>query len=308
MDDTCPNIQLTDTVAIPCVGFGTYLIPDIEASALVNTAFGVGYRHVDTAEGYENESGVGEGIAVSMSEHELSREDVFVTTKLWPGNPEWGDPAKTKETTIASLLESLQRLQIDYVDLYLIHAPFCREQRLNQWRGLVELQQLGKARAVGVSNYSQAHIEEIRSAGLPIPCVNQIELHPWSQKPELVAYLDDNGITSIAYSSLVPLSTWRSKQGQESAKTSQMRAEGEAGRSPFSAMAEKYGVSEAQVLLRWAVQQKHPVLPKSNSRGRMQQNLDLFSFVIDDEDMRAIEKMDRGKSVAWPMGDPTESP
>jgi 2,5-diketo-D-gluconate reductase A len=237
----------------------------------------------------------------------LARGDLFVTTKLWPGNPAWGQTAKTTETTVTSLHESLGRLGLDYVDLYLMHAPYEREQRLAQWRGLVELKRQGKARAIGGSNFSIQHIEELKAAGLPVPAADQLELHPWSQKPTLVRYLEDNAITPIAYSSLVPLSTWRVAKGHDSAKTDQMRAEGERADAPFKVMAEKYGVSEAQVLLRWAVQKGYPVLPKSTHPDRIRKNADIFGFSIDDGDMAAIEKMDRGDGVAWAIGDPTKA-
>ena len=194
------------------------------------------------------------------------------------------------------------------MDLHLIHAPFERHHRLDQWRGLVELKRQGKTRAIGVSNFSRKHIEELRAAGLPMPSANQIELHPWSQKPELVRYLHDNAIVPIAYSSLVPLSTWRTADGQDSAKTDQMRADGERADAPFKIMARKYGVSEAQVLLRWAVQQGYPVIPKSTKPDRIRKNADIFSFNIDHEDMAAIGKMDLGDGVAWAMGDPTKAP
>ncbi len=300
------TMNLTDEIQIPSVGFGTYLISAGESRAAVTAAIRAGYRHVDTAEGYRNEEGVGAAIHASLKREGLSREQIFVTTKLWPGNAEWGQTPKTTETTIESLNASLARLQLDYVDLYLIHAPFHPEQRLAQWRGLVELRRQGTARALGVSNFSEAHIEEIKAAGLPLPDANQIELHPWSQKPKLVSYLAENGIMAIAYSSLVPLSTWRAAEGQDSAKTEQMKADGESSDSPFRAMAKKYGVSEAQVLLRWGLQEGYPVLPKSTNRERLRQNIDLFSFSIDDEDMNAIERMDRGDGVAWSVGDPTK--
>jgi 2,5-diketo-D-gluconate reductase A len=299
---------LTTNVEIPYLGFGTYLIADGEVAAPVSEAIRVGYRHVDTAEGYHNESGVGVGIRQAFESEGLARSDLFVTTKLWPGNPAWGMPAKTTESTVTSLDESLRRLGLDYVDLYLIHAPFEHDQRLAQWRGLVELRRQGKARAIGVSNFSIRHIEELKAADLPMPDANQIELHPWSQKPELVEYLNDNGITPIAYSSLVPLSTWRTAEGHDSAKTDQMRADGEQADSPFRVMAKQYGVSEAQILLRWAIQKGYPVLPKSTDPNRIRKNADVFSFNIDDEDMAAIEKMDRGDGVAWAMGDPTKAP
>lgn len=299
---------LTDDVEIPYLGFGTFLIADNEVAAAVGEAFRAGYRHIDTAEGYQNESGVGAGIKQALKSEGLARRDLFVTTKLWPGNPAWGQQAKTTESTVTSLEASLERLGLDYVDLYLIHAPFERDQRLAQWRGLVELKRQGKARAIGVSNFSIKHIEELKAEGLPMPVANQIELHPWSQKPELVRYLNDNAIIPIAYSSLVPLSTWRSAEGQASAKTDQMKADGEQAGTPFKVMAKRYGVSEAQVLLRWAVQKGYPVLPKSTNPDRIRKNADIFGFNIDDGDMSAIEKMDRGEGVAWAMGDPTKAP
>jgi 2,5-diketo-D-gluconate reductase A len=298
---------LTADLQIPYLGFGTYLIANDDAAAAVRDAVRAGYRHVDTAEGYHNESGVGAGIRQALESEGLARGDLFVTTKLWPGNPEWGQAAKTTESTVTSLDESLQRLGLEYVDLYLIHAPFERDQRLAQWRGLVELKRQGKARAIGVSNFSIKHIEDLSAAGLPMPDANQIELHPWSQKPALVRYLEDNGITPIAYSSLVPLSTWRTAAGQASAKTDQMKADGAQADTPFKVMAKKYGVSEAQVLLRWAIQKGYPVLPKSTKPERMRQNADVFGFDIDDEDMAAIAKMDRGDGVAWSSGDPTKA-
>jgi 2,5-diketo-D-gluconate reductase A len=299
---------LTTDVEIPYLGFGTYLIPDGEVAAAVSEAIRAGYRHIDTAEGYENESGVGAGIKQALESEGLTRSDLFVTTKLWPGNPAWGQPAKTIESTVTSLDQSLERLGLDYVDLYLIHAPFERDQRLAQWRGLVELNRQGKARAIGVSNFSVKHIEELKAAGLPMPVANQIELHPWSQKPELVRYLNDNAVTPIAYSSLVPLSTWRTAEGQDSAKTDRMKADGEQADAPFKVMATKYGVSEAQVLLRWAIQKGYPVLPKSTNPDRIRKNADIFGFSLDHEDMAAIEKMDRGDGVAWAPGDPTKAP
>ncbi len=295
-------------VEIPYLGFGTYLIADDAAAALVQTAIGAGYRHIDTAEGYRNETGVGNGIRQALESEGLERSELFVTTKLWPGNSAWGQTPKTTETTLTSLEQSLERLGLEYVDLYLIHAPYEPEQRLAQWRGLVELKRQGKTRAIGVSNFSRQHIEELRAAGLPTPDANQIELHPWSQKPELVRYLDEHAITPIAYSSLIPLSTWRTAEGQNSGKTDQMKADGERADSPFKAMAQKYGVSEAQVLLRWAVQKGYPVLPKSENPERIRQNADLFSFQIDEQDMAAIAKMDRGDGVAWATGDPTKVP
>jgi 2,5-diketo-D-gluconate reductase A len=299
--------NLTQNIKIPMVGFGTYLIKDEDVQPLVHQAIRLGYRHVDTAEAYENERGVGLGIKAALEELGMSRDEIFVTTKLWPGNEAWGQPPKTYESTIESLNAGLAKLRLDYVDLYLIHAPFSKTKRLEQWKALIELRRLGKVRAIGVSNFNKAHIEEIKAAGLPLPDANQIELHPWSQKPGLVSYLAENGISVIAYSSLVPLSRWRDVKGQDSAKTEDMKSNGASADSPFKIMAKKYSVSEAQVLLRWGLQKGYAVLPKSINGERMRQNIDLFSFEIDDEDMATIAKMDRGDGVAWSSGDPSKA-
>jgi len=298
--------NLTNDIKMPMVGFGTYLIEDKDVKSLVHQAIISGYRHIDTAEAYGNENGVGLGIKSAMDELGISREEIFVTTKLWPGNEAWGQAPKTFESSIKALQRSLSNLKLDYVDLYLIHAPFPKKQRIEQWKALVELQRQGKVRAIGVSNFNEGHIEEIRSAGLPLPNANQIELHPWSQKPNLISYLKKNNISIIAYSSLVPLSSWRNVEGQTSGKTDLMKADGADSDLPFKIMATKYGVSEAQVLLRWGIQKGYAVIPKSTTRERIQKNIELFGFEIDDRDMSEIEKMDRGEGVAWKSGDPTK--
>lgn len=297
---------LTAEVRMPYLGFGTYLIPNEQAEAAVREALRAGYRHIDTAEIYKNEEGVGAALRAAIGAGECKREDLFVTTKLFPGNEAWGQTPKTTETTITSLEESLRRLGLDYVDLYLIHATFNHEQRIAQWRGLVELEKRGKARAIGVSNFNERHIEELRAAGLPLPDANQLELHPWSQKPALVKYLFANKILPIAYSSLVPLSTWRAEPGQASAKTEEMKSAGASEASPFKAIAAKHKVSEAQVLLRWGIEKGYPVLPKSTNPARIRQNADVFSFALDADDLATMDALDRGDGVAWPSGDPTK--
>ncbi len=296
------TFALNSGILIPAVGFGTYLVSNDDAEATISSAIKVGYRHIDTASGYRNEETVGAGIGKGLQAEGLSRADLFVTAKLWPGNPAWGDAPKTAAQTIAECDASLSRLGLDYVDLYLIHAPYGGDMRLEQWRALLDLQASGKARSVGVSNFNAGHLDEISAAGLPMPDANQIELHPWSQKPDLLAHMAHYDISPIAYSSLVPLSTWRTEPGQDSAKTDDMKADG----AVFEDMARKYGVSEAQLLLRWGVQNGYAVLPKSLNPDRMAQNLDLFSFSIDEADMAQIATMDRGDGVAWASGDPSK--
>ena len=303
MSATEHTFPLNASTNIPAVGFGTYLVSPEDAPGAIASAIGAGYRHIDTAAGYHNEDPVGAGLREGLAANGLAREDVFITAKLWPGNPAWGDTPKTADETKAAFADSLAKLGLDYVDLYLIHAPYGGPERLNQWRALVELQEAGKARAIGVSNFNEGHLEEIRAADLPMPDANQIELHPWSQKPDLLACMAAHDIAPIAYSSLAPLSTWRVEPGQDSAKSDEMRADG----AVFAEMAAKYGVTEAQFLLRWGVQSGFAVLPKSLNPERMRQNIDLSGFAIDDADMAAIKAMDRGRPVAWATGDPSDA-
>ena len=302
MLDPRTTFALNSDTSIPAVGFGTYLISNDDAETAICNAIGTGYRHIDTASGYRNEETVGAGIKKGLNAEGLSRADLFVTAKLWPGNPAWGDAPKTGAQTIQECDASLSRLGLEYVDLYLIHAPYGGDMRLEQWGALLDLQASGKARSVGVSNFNQMHLDEIGAAGMPMPDANQIELHPWSQKPELLAYMAGHDIAPIAYSSLVPLSTWRTEPGQDSAKTDEMKTDG----AVFKGMADKYGVSEAQLLLRWGIQNGYAVLPKSLNPDRMRQNIDLFSFSIDETDMRQMATMDRGDGVAWASGDPSK--
>jgi 2,5-diketo-D-gluconate reductase A len=289
---------------LPLVGFGTYLIPDQEASLRVREAIETGYRHIDTAEIYRNERGVGAGIAEGLRQTGRQREHLFVTTKLWPGRAGKGQTPKNLNTTIQSLKDSLERLQLDYVDLYLIHAPMTPDFRIEQWQGLVELQAQGYARAIGVSNYGSHHIEELHDAGLPSPAANQIELHPWTQKPTLVKELLSQRIVPIAYSSLAPLDTWRAAPGEGSGKTQAMRDEACQADWPLRLIAKKHDKSEAQILLRWGLEKGYPILPKSRHPQRIRQNFDLFSFALDAKDMAHLDAMDRGDGLAWSIGDP----
>ena len=296
------EIQLTPNITMPAVGFGTYLIDDKQAEVSVTQALKAGYRHIDTAEGYQNEAGVGRAIRATG----ISRDDLFVTTKLWPGNSAWGHPVKDRAATFAALDQSLDNLGLDYVDLYLIHAPFAGPQRLEQWEALVALREQGKVRAIGVSNFAQAHIEELRAAGFPLPDANQLELHPWCQRPDLTSYLIKEGISAIAYSSLVPLAEWRTAEGHHSAKSDEMRQDGAKSDSPIKGLASKYGVTEAQILLRWGLQKGYGILPKSTNPDRILQNIDLYSFELDAQDMKVLADMNRGDGVAWASGDPTQ--
>ena len=293
-------------VNMPTIGFGTYLIPNEEAQKTIKTALIIGYRHIDTAEVYRNEVGIGLGLKDTFSQISLHRDEVFITSKVFPGNPSWGREPKNYKMCIEACDNSLERLNLDYLDCYLIHAPFCKDLRLEQWKALCDLKKEGKTRTIGVSNYSQLHIQEIINEGLEVPEYNQIELHPWCQKEELVSFLKEKNIKVVAYSSLVPLEEWRAKPNQDSAKSQSMKEDGADNSSPFKRMSKKYGVSEAQILLKWGLQMGFVILPKSSDENRIRENFDL-SFQIDDSDMKEISTMDKGDGIAWPNGDPCNS-
>lgn len=296
MDNNSNNI-------VPRIGLGTYNMNSKEAEDLSYAAIKHGYRHIDTAAVYKNEDGVGKALKRIFSETDLDRDDLAISTKLWPGGMVKVDRVKNKEGTIKSLEKSLRNLDLDYVDLYLIHSPHAKEKRIEQWETLLTLQERGKAKNIGVSNWGINHLEELLQKSLPLPSANQIEIHPWSQKPELVSYLKEKGIDIIAYSSLVPLSTWRHKDGENSLKTDEMYKDSDDPQSPFKKLAAKYEVTEAQVLLKWALQLGYAILPKSIQIERMKKNFNL-EFTISESDMMLIEQLDRGGSVTWEYGDP----
>ena len=288
---------------IPRIGLGTYNMNSQESEDMSYAAIKHGYRHIDTAAVYRNEDGVGKALKRIYADTDLIRSDINITTKLWPGGLIKVDRVKNSEGTAKSLEKSLRNLDLDYVDLYLIHSPHAKDKRLEQWETLVLLKEAGKTKHIGVSNWGINHLEELVDKGYPLPSANQIELHPWSQKPELVTYLQEKNIDIIAYSSLVPLSTWRHKKGENSLKTKEMYEDSRNKDSLFKSLSSKYGVSEAQILLKWALQLNYAILPKSINIERIKSNFEL-SFTIDNEDMELIKSQDRGGSITWEYGDP----
>ena len=296
-------MDMNSNHVVPRIGLGTYNMSSQEAEDLSYESINYGYRHIDTAAVYRNEDGVGKALKRIFLDTNLKRDDITISTKLWPGGLVKLDRVKNKEGTIKSLEKSLRNLDQEYVDLYLIHSPHAKDKRIEQWETLLSLQESGKAKKIGVSNWGINHLEELLQKSLPLPSANQIEIHPWSQKPELVSYLKDKGIDIIAYSSLVPLSTWRHKDGENSLKTDEMYEDGNDSNSLFKKLASKYQVTEAQILLKWALQLGYAILPKSIRIDRMKENFDL-DFTIDEEDMNLIEQLDRGGSVTWEYGDP----
>lgn len=278
-------------IGAPLVGFGTYQLSIDQAESCVKEALRAGFRHIDSAEGYNNEDGTGKGIKAAG----IPRDDIFITTKLFPGYKPWGAPEKSYPQTIETLKNQLKRLQLDHVDLYLIHAPLS-ELRLEQWRALVELKKAGLARHIGVSNYDEERIGEIVDAGLAKPEANQVECHPLCARVDLTRYLKKNAIAPIAYSSLAPLSTWRVEEGQGGEVLADLKKECQ---SLTKIIAAKLKVSEAKVLLRWGLQHGYGVLTRSSKPKRIRENLDLFDFEIPNDDMERLNRLDRNQAFAW---------
>ena len=288
---------------VPSIGLGTYNMSSEEAEKMTYEAIKYGYRHIDTAAVYKNEDGVARALKRIFKETQLRRDDVFITTKLWPGGLIKLDRIRDYKDTLKSFEKSLMRLNLQYIDLYLIHSPHGKNKRIEQWKSLMKLKEAEKVKYIGVSNWGINHINELKENDLPLPDANQIEIHPWSQKPELIEYLRENNIDIIAYSSLVPLSSWRHKDGENSKKTDEMYKLGGSDDSPFKLLAQKYKCTEAQFLLQWAVQQNFAVLPKTVNLDRMKENFD-FNFEINQNDMHYVQTLDMGGSITWEYGDP----
>jgi 2,5-diketo-D-gluconate reductase A len=275
---------------MPMVGLGTWLISNDEVSRVVTDALDLGYKHIDTAQIYQNESGIGEAI----SKASIDRDKFFITTKMWPGMV--GDETfQDFKGALNACDQSLQMLQSDYIDLYLIHNPFGKDHRLEQWEALVELQKQGKVKDIGVSNYNVKHIKEIEHANLPMPVANQIEIHPYHMIPDaLQSYMMKHNILPIAYSTLAPLPNWR-KDSRWNSKPEAMKNDPSI---PFLEVAKKYNISVAQLLLKWSLQNGWPILPKTTSKERLKENLDL-DFTISSEDMNHISTSNKDQSLAW---------
>jgi 2,5-diketo-D-gluconate reductase A len=262
MDHT---LQLNDGHLIPQLGLGVYKIADAVAAGTVQVALEAGYRHVDTAALYANERGVGEGLARAA----LPRADVFVTTKVW--NDRHG-----YDETLRAFDESLVKLGLDYVDLYLIHWPAPRQDRyVDAYRALETLRADGRARSIGVSNFHTHHLDRLLAETDIVPAVNQVELHPWLVQAAVRAYNAAHGIRTEAWS---PLARGRA-----------------IGNSALDAVGARYGKSAAQVVLRWQLQLGNIVIPKSVTPQRIRENFDVFDFTLAEADVAEISALDAGE-------------
>jgi 2,5-diketo-D-gluconate reductase A len=254
-----PQHTLNDGTTIPAIGLGTWPMNDSEAERAVAGALELGYRLVDTATNYRNETGVGRGIARGG----VPREEVVVTTKL-PGRHHG------YEETLASFEESRRRLGLEYVDLYLIHWPLPRvDQYVASWRAMIKLREDGLVRSIGVSNFTPEHIGRLEKETGVLPSVNQIEMHPYFPQDELRAFHAGNGIRTESWS---PLGRGTDLLGDPA----------------VAGIADALGVAPGQVVLRWHTQLGALPIPKSASPERQRENLDVFGFTLDDTQMRAV--------------------
>ncbi len=258
-----PSLTLANGVRVPLLGLGTWPMNDDEAAVTVAEALRLGYRHLDTAENYGNERGVGEGLRRAG----LPREEVFITTKF---NRQWHSVDGARQACEASLA----RLGVDYIDLLLVHWPNPDQGRyVEAFQGLVKLLEAGKVRAIGTSNFKPAHLQRLFDAGL-VPHLNQIQLDPWHHRDDLLAIHHQKGIATGAWR---PLGCGNAMLADP----------------VITAIATTHARTPAQVVLRWIVQQGIITTPKSANPLRLAQNLDIFSFSLSPAEMRALDTLDR---------------
>ncbi|WP_301364902.1 aldo/keto reductase [Streptomyces xanthophaeus] len=275
-----PAIKLNNGTLMPQLGYGVWQVPDAEAERAVGTALEAGYRSIDTAAIYGNEAGTGKAVAASG----LAREELFVTTKLWNGpKQKWG-----RDQVLRAFDDSLAKLRLDHVDLYLIHWPRpMRDDFVAIWKTFEEIAASGRAKAVGVSNFRPADLERIAAESELVPAVNQVELHPLFPQAELRAVHARRGIATEAWSPL--------GQGKELLTL-----------PAVTAIAAAYGRSAAQVVLRWHLQHGNIVIPKSVTPARIRENLDVFGFELAAADMAALDALGAGAAGRRIGPDPAE--
>ncbi len=272
---TVPKLTLNDGRTIPQLGFGVFKVDPDATERIVSDALEIGYRHIDTAAIYGNEVGVGKAIAASG----IPRDELFITTKLW-------NDAQGTQSAYDAVDESLEKLGLDSVDLYLIHWPTpARDLYVESWRALEQIKAQGKATSIGVSNFLVEHLERLAAETDTVPAVNQIELHPAHQRRDITAYGRDHGIAIEAWGPL----------GQGKYPLLEL--------PEITSAAEAHERTPAQVVLRWHLQEGCIVFPKSNSRSRIAENFALFDFELTPSEMAAISALESGAAVG---ADPRE--
>ncbi|MEU1972748.1 aldo/keto reductase [Microbacterium sp. NPDC019599] len=275
---TIPTVTLNDGNQIPQLGYGVFKVPPADTERAVAEALEVGYRHIDTAAIYGNEQGVGAAIAGSG----IPRDELFVTTKLWNDRHDGDEPR-------AAIGESLDKLGLDAVDLYLVHWPTpAADNHVHAWEKLIELRDAGLTRSIGVSNFLVPHLERIVEATGVVPAVDQIELHPAYQQREVTDWAAANDVRIEAWGPL----------GQGKYDLFGVPAVAEA--------ASAHGKSPAQVVLRWHLQHGFIVFPKSVRRERLEENLDVFDFALTDAEVAAIDAIDPGDGSGRVSAHPDE--
>jgi 2,5-diketo-D-gluconate reductase A len=263
-----PTLAMNDGHSIPQLGFGVFQIPQDETERAVTTALEAGYRLIDTAQGYQNEEGVGAAIAAS----DLDRDELFLTTKLT--NSEQG-----YDKTMAAFDASMAKLGLEVLDLFLIHWPLPMfDQYVDTWRAFEKLQADGRVRSIGVSNFEVEHFERLAAETSVVPAVNQIELHPQFPQAELRAYHAAHGILTESWGPI----------GQ---------GKGLLEHPSIQAVAEAHGKTPAQVVLRWHLQLGLVVIPKSVTPSRIAENIDVVDFELTEEDLARIAEVDNGKRL-----------
>ncbi|WP_054950932.1 aldo/keto reductase [Numidum massiliense] len=259
------EVKLNNGIAMPQLGFGVWQVEDDKVTAAVEKALAVGYRSIDTAKVYENEAGVGKALKQSG----IPREDIFLTTKVWNSDQGY-------EQTLKAYDESLKRLGTDYVDLYLIHWPTPEyDTYVDTYKALEKLYKDGTVRAIGVCNFESEHLERLFNECEIKPVLNQVECHPYFAQKPLKQFCAEHDIYVEAWSPL--------DQGGEVLQDEAVRT-----------IADAHGKSPAQVVLRWHLQQQTIVIPKSVTPSRIEENYDVFDFVLTDEEMATIDGLDRG--------------
>jgi 2,5-diketo-D-gluconate reductase A len=272
---TVPTITLNNGITMPTIGFGVFQTPPDETTAAVAEALRVGYRHIDTAAAYGNERGVGDAIKASG----LPRDDVFIETKIWINDYGYDE-------TLHGFEKSSKKLGVEQIDLLILHQPLpsAFDRTIGAYRALEQLLADGRVRAIGISNFMPQHLEKFLPEIDVIPAVNQIEVHPYFQQPELQRLHKQHGILTQAWAPIGGITFYRANAIGKSTLED----------PAILAIAGKYGKSAAQVMLRWAIQEGRSVIPKSVKPARIAENFDVFDFALTADEIAAIDALDTG--------------